>query len=167
MASDEDVLDTEVADGVLDNGVGVKVSGRDNVADVAVHEDLARTKAHDLVGRHTAVSASKVEVLRLLRTTDSLYIELEQTTIQHNRITEVLGVLGSLGLDPLLVVREDGGEIIATCRSHDQILNFKLNIISNLECSCCAWCWKESISGCMRSVYEWSTSGQVREGGSR
>ena len=84
MASDEDVLDTEVADGVLDNGVGVKVSGRDNVADVAVHEDLARTKAHDLVGRHTAVSASKVEVLRLLRTTDSLYIELGQTTIQHN-----------------------------------------------------------------------------------
>ena len=94
MAGDEDVLHTKVADSVLNDGVGVKVSGRDHVADVAVHEDLTRAQAHDLIGRHTAVRASQVEVLRLLRTTDSLYIQSEQLMIwREGALPKYLGSL--------------------------------------------------------------------------
>jgi hypothetical protein len=36
------------------------------VADVAVHEDIARQESHDLVGRHAAVRAADPQILRAL-----------------------------------------------------------------------------------------------------
>ena len=97
VAGDDDVLNEEVSDSVLEHGVGVEVGGGDLVADVAVHEHLAWTQADDLVGGHTAVSASDPEELGLLRTTHSL---------------EVLRVLGLLVSDPLLVVLQDLSELL-------------------------------------------------------
>lgn len=127
VAGDEDVLDAQVANSVLDHSMGVEIGGRDHIADVAVDEDFARTKTHDLVGRNSAISASEVEVLRLLRTSDSLCDEmkLNEGCLQWS-ITEVFRVLGLLGLNPLLVVLKDGGQIIASYMVHNQIQNFKL-----------------------------------------
>ena len=97
MASDDDVLNIKLPDSELEHGVGVEVGGGDLVADVAVHEHLAGAEADDLVGRDTAVSASDPEELGLLGTSDSL---------------EVLGILGKLVSDPLLVVRQNICELI-------------------------------------------------------
>lgn len=45
VAADDDLLDLEVADGVLDDGEHVGVGGVDDVCDVAVDEDVAGLEA--------------------------------------------------------------------------------------------------------------------------
>ena len=44
MAADDYVLHFEVLDGVVDDGLGGEVRGREDVGDVAVDEDLARVE---------------------------------------------------------------------------------------------------------------------------
>ena len=73
MTAYDDVLHTEVSDGIFKHGVRVQIRGRDKVADIAVDEDLSRLQTHDGVDRDTAVRASEVEVARLLRTPDPLF----------------------------------------------------------------------------------------------
>ena len=72
MTGDDDILNVKMSHGIFEYGMGIEVCGRNEVADVAVNEDLTGLKAHDIVDRHTAVGASEVEVARLLRTSDPL-----------------------------------------------------------------------------------------------
>lgn len=60
MAADDDVLDVQVAHGVVDDGHDVQVGVGDDVGDVAVDEDLARFQAHDFIGGDAAVAAADV-----------------------------------------------------------------------------------------------------------
>ena len=60
VAADDNVLDLQVAHGVVDHGHGGKVDGGDDVGDVAVDEDLAGIEAHDFVRGDTAVGAANV-----------------------------------------------------------------------------------------------------------
>lgn len=60
VAADDDVLDAQVAHGIVDDGHHVEVGVGDEVGDVAVDEDLAGLQAHDLIGGDTAVAATDV-----------------------------------------------------------------------------------------------------------
>ena len=60
------MLDLEDVDGVLQDREAVEVGVDDDVADVAVHEDLTGLQADDLVRRHAAVGAADPEPLRSL-----------------------------------------------------------------------------------------------------
>lgn len=53
-----DVLDVQMADGIVYNGHYVKVGGADEVGDVAVDEHLASTEAGDGFGRDARVGAT-------------------------------------------------------------------------------------------------------------
>ena len=63
VAADDDVLDLQHVDGELDHREAVEVGVHDDVGDVAVHEQLARQQADDLVRGHAAVGAADPQVL--------------------------------------------------------------------------------------------------------
>ena len=58
VAADDDVLDFEVAHGVVDDGHYVEVGVADKVGDVAVDEHLARAEAGDGFGGDAGVGAA-------------------------------------------------------------------------------------------------------------
>lgn len=60
VAANDDVLDAQVAHGIVDDGHDVEVGVGDEVGDVTVDEDLACLEAHDLIGGDTAVAATDV-----------------------------------------------------------------------------------------------------------
>lgn len=60
VAADDDVLDAQVAYGVVDDGHDVEVDRRHEVRDVAVDEDFAGVEAHDLVGGNSAIATPDV-----------------------------------------------------------------------------------------------------------
>jgi hypothetical protein len=62
----EHMLDFQDLDGVLQRGQAIEVGVHHQVADVAVHEDLARSQSQDLVGRNAAVGATNPQVPRRL-----------------------------------------------------------------------------------------------------
>ena len=66
VADHDDVLDLQHVGRELDHRQAVQVRVHDDVGDVAVHEQLARHQADDLVGRHPAVGAADPQVLRRL-----------------------------------------------------------------------------------------------------
>ncbi len=67
VSNHHDVLDLEHVDRVLDDRQAVEVGMHHQVGDVAVHEDLARQQADDLVGRHPRVGAADPQELRRLQ----------------------------------------------------------------------------------------------------
>ena len=68
VAAHDDVLDPQHVDGVLQHRQAAEVVVQHEIGDVAVHEQLARREADDLVGRHAAVGATDPqEPRRLLR----------------------------------------------------------------------------------------------------
>lgn len=66
VAADDDVLDAEVAHGVVDDAHDVEVRVADEVGDVAVDEGLAGLEAGDLLGGDARVGAADPEVLGAL-----------------------------------------------------------------------------------------------------
>lgn len=66
VAADDDVLDAEVADGVVDDGHDIEVGVADEVGDVAVDEGLAGLEAGDLLGGDARVAAADPEILGVL-----------------------------------------------------------------------------------------------------
>ena len=67
MADDQDVFDAQHFDRVVNHRQRVEVGMHDDVADIAMDEDLARRQADDLVRRNAAVRAADPQVLgRLL-----------------------------------------------------------------------------------------------------
>ncbi len=63
VADDHDVLDLQHIHRVLQHRQAVQVRVHHQIGDVAVHEDLTRIEADDLVGRHAAVGAADPQVL--------------------------------------------------------------------------------------------------------
>src|SRR5215472_9136975 len=66
VADDDDVLDTEHVDAELDDREAVQVGMDDDIADVAVDEELTRGKIDDFVGRHATIRASDPQIFRRL-----------------------------------------------------------------------------------------------------
>jgi len=66
VAADDDVLDVEVAHGILDDAHNVKVGVDHQVGDVAVDEGLARLQAGNLLCRDARVAASNPQILGTL-----------------------------------------------------------------------------------------------------
>lgn len=66
VATDDDVLDLEVLDGVVEDGSDVEVDVADQVGDVAVDKGLAGLEAGDLLGGDARVAAANPQVLGLL-----------------------------------------------------------------------------------------------------
>lgn len=64
VATDNDMLDSQVSHGIVDDGHDVEIDIGDQVGDIAVDEDLACLQAHDLIGWDTAVTASNISVSR-------------------------------------------------------------------------------------------------------
>lgn len=62
VAADDDVLDAEVAHGVVDDAHDVEVGVADEVGDVAVDKGLAGLEAGDLLGGDAGVAATDPEV---------------------------------------------------------------------------------------------------------
>jgi hypothetical protein len=54
-------------DGELDHRQAVEIGMHDDVGDVAMHEQLARQQADDLVRRHARIRAADPQVLRRLQ----------------------------------------------------------------------------------------------------
>jgi hypothetical protein len=62
------VPNAQRVDGILQHGETIQIRVDDDVRDIAVHEQLARWQIHDLVRRHSTISASDPEIFwRLLR----------------------------------------------------------------------------------------------------
>src|SRR5205085_5840108 len=68
VAADDDVPDLENFDRELQHGEAIEICVHDDVGDVAMHEQLAGSEAHDFVGWHATVRASNPQVLRRLLT---------------------------------------------------------------------------------------------------
>ena len=66
MATNNDVLDFQVLDGVLDHRKGVQVRWREDVRDVAVNEDITGLQAEDHCFRASRVRAADPKDLRAL-----------------------------------------------------------------------------------------------------
>ena len=64
MPAENDVRYLEVHDGVLDDGEGVDVGGRDDVGDVAVHEDVTGLEAEDSGFGDAGVGAAEPDWVR-------------------------------------------------------------------------------------------------------
>lgn len=58
------VSDLQYFDRELKHRQAIEIGMDDNIGDVAMHQQLARREANDLVGGHAAVSATDPEVLR-------------------------------------------------------------------------------------------------------
>jgi hypothetical protein len=68
VAAHDNVPDAKYVDGVLQDREAVEIRVDDDVRHVPVHEQLARRQIHDLVRRHSTISASDPEIFwRLLR----------------------------------------------------------------------------------------------------
>ena len=67
VADDHDVLHFQHINGVLDHRQTVEVGMDNDVGDVAVHEDLARQQADDLVGRDARVGTTDPQQFRGLQ----------------------------------------------------------------------------------------------------
>jgi len=91
------VLDAEHVDGVLQHRETAEIVMKHEVCDVAVHEQLARREADDLVRGHAAVGAADPEIARRLL---------------RGEFAEEAGVplLGACG--PTSVVDEQFGQLI-------------------------------------------------------
>lgn len=89
--------DLEVRDGVGDDALAVEVRGREDVGDVAVHEDVAGLEAEDGGLGDAGVGAADPEDLGLLARCEG---------------GEEVGVVVGGGLGPLLVLVEAGFEVI-------------------------------------------------------
>lgn len=79
VSADNDVLDFEVADGVVDDGHDVEVDVVDEVGDVAVDEHLARLEAGDGFGGDAGVGAawtSRIVSIGCIEVLSSLSMEL-------------------------------------------------------------------------------------------
>ena len=72
VAADDDLLHAEDIDGVLEHRQAVEVGVHDDVRDVAVDEQLARSQPDDLVRRDAAVGAADPEVLGRLMLASSV-----------------------------------------------------------------------------------------------
>lgn len=92
VPADDDMLDAQVADGVVDDAHDVEVRIDDEVGNVAVHKRLAWLEARDLLGGDTRVAAPDPEVLGSLTLGEA---------------GEVARVIGGFLLSPFLVVLED------------------------------------------------------------
>lgn len=92
VAADDDVLDAEVADGVVDDGHDVEVGVADEVGDVAVDKGLAGLEAGDLLGGDAGVGAADPEVFGGLA---------------GGELGKVGGVVGGFGGGPGAVVVEE------------------------------------------------------------
>src|SRR5690606_18849676 len=66
VADDQDVLHLQDIHRVLEHGKDIEVRLRDDVADVAVDENLSRRQAGDLVGGDAAVGTADPQVFRAL-----------------------------------------------------------------------------------------------------
>jgi hypothetical protein len=66
VAHHHDVLDLERVHRELDHRQRIQVGLGHHIGHVAVHEQLARQQAHQLIGRHAAVGAADPQVLRRL-----------------------------------------------------------------------------------------------------
>ncbi len=58
VAANDDVLDAQRVDCEVDDGDCIEVRVNDEIRDVTVNKNLARGKAHDLIGRDAAVRTS-------------------------------------------------------------------------------------------------------------
>ena len=80
VADDHDVLHLQHIDGELKHRQVVGILRRREIGDVAVHEEFARIKVHDLVGWNPAIGAADPQVLgRLLP-----FQALEKTRVGGN-----------------------------------------------------------------------------------
>jgi hypothetical protein len=109
VADHHDVLHLQHIHRVLDHRQAVEVGVHHHVGDVAMHEDLARQKADDLVGRHAGVGAADPQVLGRLQVRQLL--EEGRVDLAHpprpgqvvvEEVEEVLVL--DLGLGPVLEV---------------------------------------------------------------
>src|SRR4030081_2757213 len=66
VTADDDVFDFQYLHGELHYRQAVEVAVHDDVGDVAMDEEVAGEKPHDLVGRYAAVGAADPEVARFL-----------------------------------------------------------------------------------------------------
>jgi hypothetical protein len=66
MAYDHDVLDLQDIDGELQHGKVIGILRRSEVGDIAMDEQFAGIKVHDLVRRHPAVGTADPEIFRSL-----------------------------------------------------------------------------------------------------
>lgn len=66
VAADDDVLHLEDIDRILQDGQHIEIRFRDDVGDVAMHENLSRRQTGDLVGGHATVRAADPEILGAL-----------------------------------------------------------------------------------------------------
>ena len=74
MTANDDMLDLQNLYRVLQHGVNVGVERRHKIGDVAMHEELSRSKADNLVGRHAAIGAADPKIFRRLRLAQTLEI---------------------------------------------------------------------------------------------
>lgn len=63
VATDDNVFDAQVLDGIVHDRGGVEVDAADQVGDVAVHKDLAGFETGDLLGGDPAVRTADPQVL--------------------------------------------------------------------------------------------------------
>src|SRR5271157_2548656 len=66
MAANDDVPNLEHVNGELHHTKAVEIRMHNEVCHVAMHEQFARRKANDLVGRHATVGTPDPEILRHL-----------------------------------------------------------------------------------------------------
>ena len=66
VSADDDMTHVQHVDGVLHHRQAVQIRMHDHVGNIAVHEDITRRQADDLIGRDARVGATDPQVLRIL-----------------------------------------------------------------------------------------------------
>src|SRR5688572_14860337 len=66
MPTDNNVLHIEDFYRVLDDGKTVQIAVNDHIGDIAMNENFTRSKANNLIRRHTAVRAANPEIFGIL-----------------------------------------------------------------------------------------------------
>ena len=66
VPADDDMFHLEVIDGIVDDTHHIDIYTDDQVADVAVHKDFSWLGTHHLFCRDPAVTASDIEIVRVL-----------------------------------------------------------------------------------------------------
>ncbi len=122
MAAHDDVLDMEMAHGVLDDAHNIEVRVDDQVGDVAVDEGLAGPEARDLLGGNAGIAASNPEILGALSGTQlgeelgvlQLLLGSPGTVVVKHAVMGLLEILGNIRRGHVAsdVVPVEPGEVI-------------------------------------------------------
>jgi hypothetical protein len=89
MSANYYIFNFQVLNRILNNSEDIDIRWWDNISNISMNEDLARLKAHDLIGWNSGVRTTNPKILRYLN---------------FDKLRKIIGLFLDAFLSPLFVI---------------------------------------------------------------